>query len=215
MQKDYWLERWVRGDTGFHQDEVNPYLLQYWAELNLVPGSEVFVPLCGKSHDMRWLLGQGHSVLGVELSGVAVQAFFDESSCIPHHVPHGKFDAWEADGVCILQGDFFDLDRKDLRNAGAVYDRASLIALPPEMRERYAGHLLNVLPPATSIMLVTLDYPHLEMSGPPFPVSPDEVATLYEKKEIRVLGQVDVLDQTPRFRERGLTRLRENIFLLT
>ena len=216
MQKDYWLERWERGDTGFQQDEINPYLRQYWPELNPARGGEVFVPLCGKSRDMRWLREQGHSVLGVELSAVAVQAFFDENDYIPHRVPHEKFDAWEADGIRILHGDFFALVSNDLRNVAAVYDRASLIALPPEMRERYASHMLDVLPPSTPILLVTLDYPHLEMSGPPFPVFPDEVAALYGKnKEIRLLAQMDVLDQNPRFRERGLTRLRESIFLLT
>ena len=52
-----------------------------------------------------------------------------------------------------------------------MYDRASLIALPPEMRERYARHLAGILPPATQILLITLDYPQPEMPGPPFAVS--------------------------------------------
>lgn len=215
MKSDYWLERWTWGDTGFHQDEVNPYLRQYWRELNSPRGSEVFVPLCGKSSDMQWLHAEGHTVLGVELSAVAVQAFFAENGYISRRVQFGNFDAWEADGVRILHGDFFDLAKDDLRNAAAVYDRASLIALPPQMRERYASHLLGVLPPSTPILLVTLDYPPTEMSGPPFPVFADEVAALYGKnREIRLLAQADVLDRNPRFRERGLTRLQENVFLL-
>ncbi|HEX7235121.1 MAG TPA: thiopurine S-methyltransferase, partial [Nitrosospira sp.] len=67
MNADYWLERWKREETAFHQEEVNPYLRQYWRELHLAPDSAVFVPLCGKSSDMAWLREQGHPVRGVEL----------------------------------------------------------------------------------------------------------------------------------------------------
>lgn len=216
MKKDYWLERWKREETGFHQDEINPYLRQYWQELHPAPGSEVFVPLCGKSHDMIWLRKQGHTVLGVEWSAMAVQAFFKENGYTAHHVTGEKFDCYEADGIRILCGDFFDLNKDDLAKAGAVYDRASLVALPPEMRERYVRHLLSILPPAIQILLVTFDYPQPEMEGPPFAVSPGEVEALYHKQaEIRLLAQPDILAQEPRFQKRGLSRLRENIFLLT
>ena len=216
MKKDYWLARWEREETGFHQDEINPYLRQYWQELHPAHGSEVFVPLCGKSRDMLWLREQGHSVLGVEFSAMAVQAFFKENGCIPHHVTSEKFDRYEAEGIRILCGDFFDLGKEDLAKASAVYDRASLVALPPEMRERYVHHLLSILPPATQSLLVTFDYPQPEMEGPPFAVSPGEVEALYgEQAEIRLLAQLDILSQEPRFQERGLSRLQESIFLLT
>lgn len=216
MKKDYWLERWKREETGFHQNEINPYLRQYWQELHPAPGSEVFVPLCGKSRDMRWLREQGHSVLGVEWSAMAVQAFFKENGYAPLHVIGEEFDRYEADGIRILCGDFFDLSRDDVAKASVVYDRASLVALPPEMREHYARHLVNILPPATPILLVTFDYPQPEMEGPPFAVSPGEVEALYQKHaEIRLLKQLDILAQEPRFQKRGLSRLQESIFLLT
>ena len=216
MKKDYWLDRWTREDIGFHQNEINPYLRQYWKELRSAPGSEVFVPLCGKSRDMLWLRKRGYSVLGVELSAIATQAFFEENGEIPHHVTRDRFDCWEANDIRILCGDFFDLGKGDLAKVSAVYDRASLVALPPEMRERYARHLLGVLPPATQILLVTFDYPQPEMPGPPFAVSAGEVEALYrEHARIRLLARLDVLAQNPRFQERGLSRLQESIFLLT
>jgi len=221
MKKDFWLERWDRGEIGFHQDEVNPYLIQYWPQLHLARDSVVFVPLCGKSRDMLWLRERGHRVLGVELSAVAVQAFFKENGYIPQHVSQhqvtgGKFDRCEANGIRILCGDFFDLSKDDLADVGAAYDRASLIALPPDMRERYARHLVSILPPATQILLVTVEYPQAEMQGPPFSVTSSEVATLYrEHAELRLLAQLDVLAKNPRFQERGLSRLQESIFLLT
>ena len=216
MKKDFWLERWERGETGFHQDEVNPYLRQFWKELRLARDSVVFVPLCGKSRDMLWLRSQGHQVLGVELSPIAAQAFFKENGYTPQHASLGKFDRYEADGICILCGDFFDLTGDALAQVAAVYDRASLIALPPEMRERYVRHLSSILAHATQMLLVTVDYPPEEMQGPPFSVTAGEVNALYrERAELRLLAHLDVLAQNPRFRERGLSRLQENIFLLS
>jgi thiopurine S-methyltransferase len=221
VKKDFWLERWEREEIGFHQDEFNPYLRQYWQDLNLARDSEVFVPLCGKSRDMRWLREQGHQVLGVELSVIAVQAFFKENGYTPQHfslhqVTGGKFERFEANDIRILCGDFFDLSKDDLANVTGVYDRASLIALPPDMRERYVRHLVSILPPATQILLITVDYPQAEMQGPPFSVFSGEVEALYrEHAEVRLLAQTDVLAQNPRFQQRGLTRLQESIFLLT
>lgn len=216
MKKDFWLARWEREEIGFHQSEINSHLRQYWQELHLPPDSEVFVPLCGKSIDMLWLRRQGHSVLGVELSDIAVQAFFKENGYAPHHVAHEKFDDCEAHGIRILCGDFFDLDKAHLANVKAVYDRASLVALPPEMREQYVEHLVSILPPATRILLITFDYTQTEMSGPPFAVSADEVKTLYRKHaDVRLLAELDVLPQNPRFQQRGLSRLQEKIYLVT
>ena len=216
MEKEFWVERWERQETGFHQGDINPYLKRYWPELNLARGSEIFVPLCGKSRDMSWLREQGYGVTGIELSDIAVRAFFVENGHVPHRDTCGRFDRYEAEGIRLLCGDFFDLGRDDLANVTAVYDRASLVALPVEMRRRYVRHMADILPSATQILLVTFDYRQTEMPGPPFAVSPDEVQALYrDYAGIHLLEQSDVLAQNPNFKARGLSRLHENIFLLT
>jgi thiopurine S-methyltransferase len=217
LKKEFWLERWERQETGFHQDEFNPYLRQYWQEMLIDdPHCMVFVPLCGKSRDMLWLHEKGHRILGVELSGIAVQSFYQENGYVPKHSTHEKFELCEADDISILCGDFFDLGKEDLEQVKAVYDRASLVALPPEMRQRYARHLASILPPGTQILLITFDYPQIEMQGPPFAVSTGEVEVLYRDfAKVNLLAQLDVLAQNERFQQRGLSRLQENIFLLT
>jgi thiopurine S-methyltransferase len=215
MNKEFWLERWTKSEIGFHQNEINPYLLRHWQELSRSGGNEVFVPLCGKSLDIVWLRQQGCAVLGVELSSIAVQDFFKENGQAPTHAFSEKFDSCEADGIRILCGDFFDLGKEDLAKVSLVYDRASLVALPLEMRERYARHLVDILPAATQILLITFDYPQTEMQGPPFAVTVNEVEALYGKyAEVRLLAQEDVLAQNPRFQQRGMSRMQENIFLL-
>lgn len=215
MKKEFWLERWERSEIGFHQNEINPYLLQFWSELKVAQGDEVFVPLCGKSLDMVWLREQGHRVLGVELSDIAVRDFFAEQGLSPAHTQTVKFQQCATEDIRILCGDFFDLGKADLANVRAVYDRASLVALPAEMRVRYARHLAEILPAGSQVLLVTFDYPQDEMSGPPFAVSIDEVRALYEPyAAVRLLAEVDILDREPRFKARGVTRMQENIFLL-
>jgi thiopurine S-methyltransferase len=215
MRKDFWLQRWAREETGFHEHEVNAYLMRFWQELRLAGDSTVFVPLCGKSADLQWLRGQGHAVLGVELSHLAVQAFFRENGYLPDILHSEKFERYAANNISILCGDFFDLGRDDIAGVKAVYDRAAMVALPPEIRGRYVRHLLDILPPAAQILLVTFDYPQAEMQGPPFALPATEVEALFrDHAEIRLLAQIDVLAQNPRFQKRGLTRLQESIYLL-
>jgi thiopurine S-methyltransferase len=145
MERNFWLERWELQQIGFHQDEVNPYLERYGHHLE----GKVFVPLCGKSFDMSWLARRGAEVLGVELSPLAVRAYFEENSLSAKCSPCGKFESHEANGIRLLCGDFFDLERKDMEGVSAVYDRASMVALPVEMRERYVHHMMSILPEGT------------------------------------------------------------------
>jgi thiopurine S-methyltransferase len=215
MKAEFWLERWQRNEIGFHQGEINAHLQEYWSGLHLPEGAEVLVPLCGKSRDMLWLRAQGHRVLGVELSPLAVEDFCLENELKPQVRSHGAFDSWSCDGVTLLCGDFFDLEPADLKGVAGVYDRASLVALPLEMREHYARHLQRILPAQVPMLLVTMDYAQQEMSGPPFAVSEAEVCGLYGVHyAIERLYTLDVLAENPRFRERGLTRLDEVVYRL-
>jgi len=179
MDPDFWHKRWQEGKIGFHQDAVNRHLLDYWQHLNLAPGATVFVPLCGKSLDMLWLLDRGYRVVGVEINPLAVEAFFVENQLSYRKEQQADFTLWQGNNILIFEGDFFALSASQLGKLDAVFDRAALIALPEPMRRAYATHLRELLLPTTPALLVTLDYPQAEMQGPPFAVSPDEVQRLY------------------------------------
>ena len=56
MNPEYWLQRWQQGDIGFDQQEPNSNLVAFFPTLALNLGARVFVPLCGKSIDVQWLL---------------------------------------------------------------------------------------------------------------------------------------------------------------
>ncbi len=215
MDSELWLDRWARNEIGFHQGEVNAHLQEYWKRLGVTPGGRVFVPLCGKSRDMLWLRSEGHPVIAVEVSPLAVEAFFRENDLEVQVSRQGTFRRWDSDGLVILQGDFFHLRAPDLADVAGIYDRASLIALPPTMRQRYAAHLRAIVPRRAQKLLVTMDYEQSAMDGPPFAVTEVEVEALYgDAYAVQRLFVLDVLDESPRFRERGLSRLEEKVYRL-
>ena len=208
MDAEFWHRRWHDGQIGFHQERATPLLEQHWDALALPRGSRVFVPLAGKSLDMLWLAARGHRVLGVELSQLAVEQFFDENGLEPtiRDSPYGRhYQAGEIELVC---GDAFALDAGVLADCAGVFDRAALIALPPELRERYAFELYAHLPGGCGGLLITLEYPQHEKSGPPFSVADAEVRALYGRDwTIEVLERCDILATQPGFVAEGVTAL--------
>ncbi|VAX12965.1 Thiopurine S-methyltransferase [hydrothermal vent metagenome] len=215
MDTEFWKQRWQNNETGFHLDEVNPFLPRFWSHLHISENSRVFVPLCGKSLDLRWLREQGHEVWGVELSPLALQQFFSEQGLKPEIHRSGVFEIWEADGIRLFCGDFFELTPELLGSPSVVYDRASMIALPPAMRKDYARHLQVLAPASAPRLLVTLDYEQMQMAGPPFAVSEAEVVALYGSVfQIEKIFAEDILSENERFRLKGLTRLEESVYLL-
>jgi thiopurine S-methyltransferase len=215
VDSDFWHARWQTGQIGFHQNEINPYLVRYWPSLQLEPQSRVFVPLCGKTLDLVWLLDQGHTIVGNEISQLAVEAFFKENRLTPGTRQEAGFTRWSCERVEILCGDFFDLMPADIGRIDALYDRAALIALTPEQRTRYATRIAQLLEPQTPGLLITLDYEQRKMEGPPFAVPADEVSKLYQEDfSIEQLAHTDVLEEQPRFREKGLNAMCESVYRL-
>ena len=170
----------------------------------------MFAPLCGKSLDLLHLRRLGHRVLGVELSGLAVEQFFAEHDLSPRISQRGGMAVWEAEGITLLQGDFFALGPDWLSGVGAVYDRAALVALPPDLQAAYAGRLLEWLPETAPMLLITLEYAQHDMPGPPFSTPASQVDRLYRAdRRIELLEAVDALADNPRLMARGLSKLTE------
>lgn len=79
MEKDFWLKIWEDKFIPFHKLQPNDYLLRFIDKLNLKKNDQIFLPLCGKSLDILWLYQQDYSVLGIELSEIAINEFFQEN----------------------------------------------------------------------------------------------------------------------------------------
>lgn len=198
---DFWSDRWKAGQIGFHEGRPNAFLERHAGHLG--SGRRVLVPLCGKAVDVAYLASQGHDVVGVELIEDAVAAFFRDHGLTPTVARDEAFVRYQAGTITLLAGDVFATTPGVLGPIDALYDRAALIALPPELRERYVEHLRSMLAPGTPGLLVTLEYPQELMSGPPFAVTDDEVRRLYAGAAVDLAGETSAT--TPRLQAAGAT----------
>lgn len=215
MEPSFWEARWRKNQIGFHLSEANPLLKEYLPALRLELGDSVFMPMCGKSLDILYLRDQGFRVVGAELSELAVRAFFSENELTFTESQNGRFLRFESDGIIIFCGDIFHLRKDHLAGTSASFDRAALFAFPPEMRRRYVEHFNNIYPPLFKTLLVTVEYPQHEMSGPPFSLEETEVRELFSNwKDVELLHTADVLSKNVHLRERGITALQEKVYLL-
>lgn len=208
MEHSFWHEKWNLNQVGFHLDYVHPILERHLALFNSDTESsrakKVFVPLCGKTLDIGYLIEQGYEVVAVELSEIAVAAVFQQLNQVPDIQPWKSGKVYEAEKLTIFVGDFFTLTQQDIGELDFVYDRAALIALPETMRVQYAKHIAQITQCAPQL-LITLDYDQNIAGGPPFAVDSPEVERHYaETYAITLLEEADIIDQEPRFKAKGL-----------
>jgi thiopurine S-methyltransferase len=219
MDADFWLVRWGDGRTQFHQTRINSRLKKYWPQFTLTRGDTVLVPLCGKSLDMLMLQEQGFNVVGVELSDVAAKAFFNENQLSYEVSKNGNFQEFtgtgNAIGIRLLVGDFFDVEAAEIGAISAFYDRASLIALPPEMRRQYAVKMAELVPAGASGLLISLTYDPSKMNGPPFSVPHEEVVELFSARfNITELENYSGHERLGSLAQRGLDTMEERVYQL-
>lgn len=203
MEPSFWKARWEEGRIGFHEGRPNAFLERHVAQLG-EPGrvSRVFVPLCGKAEDLAFLAKQGHEVVGIDLVESALRDFFREHELEPVEEKNERFTVLRAGSFTLLAGDFFSLEPGDLGAVTAVYDRAAVVALPPDLRARYAAHLRTLVPAKTPILVVAFDYPQEQMEGPPFSVGEEELRRLYAGLPIERLDEAPI--ETGRLRDAGV-----------
>lgn len=178
MDADFWHRKWTDNEIAFHEGEANTLLVEYFPRLSVPDGGRVFLPLCGKTRDIAWLLSQGYRVAGAELSETAVRQLFDELDVEPEISTAGDLSHCRADGIDIFVGDIFQLSRAMLGPVDAVYDRAALVALPRSMRAGYTSHLVDITDRAPQL-LITFEYDQELMDGPPFSIHDTEVRQHY------------------------------------
>lgn len=214
MDPEFWLERWQKNEIGFHASDVQPALATHWPALGLAKRARVLVPLCGKSLDMVWLEQQGFHVAGAELSQIAVRDFFAARALEAAVRSEADFEVWSAANCEIWCGDFFAL-KPDALNVTAAYDRAALVAMPPDMQPRYAQKMAELLPAGGKVLLVGLDYDQGEMPGPPFAIPQGRVHDLFGQQfDVTMLDVRDGMVKSEHLKARGLTRLEEASYLL-
>lgn len=192
MEHHFWHERWGSNRIGFHQSQPNPLLVTHFPDLSVSENGRIFVPLCGKTLDIAWLLAKGHRVAGAELSELAIQQLFEDLGLEPVVSNLGNLRRYSADSIDIFVGDIFDLTATVLEAVDAVFDRAAFVALPEDMRAVYALHVAHITGNAPQL-LITFEYDTSRLEGPPFSISDDEVMRRYgDRYDISTLATGDV-----------------------
>ena len=192
MDASFWHNRWQTNQTGWHEPAVNPLLTTHFPSLNVHPGGRVFVPLCGKSLDLGWLLSCGYAIAGAELSELAVTQLFAELGIDAHISEVGKHRLFHGEKIDIFVGNIFELSRELLGPVDAVYDRAALVALPKATRIQYSTHLKTITASAPQLV-IGYEYDQTVVAGPPFSVTPEELHRHYgDGYTLTLLARVEV-----------------------
>ncbi|MEM9155558.1 MAG: thiopurine S-methyltransferase [Cyanobacteria bacterium P01_F01_bin.33] len=209
MDSSFWLQRWETNNIGFHRSEVNPALANHVSQLSLSKNSRIFLPLCGKTRDIAWLLSQGYRIAGAELIEMAIEQLFDELSIEPKISSIGEIRQYSAADIDIFVGNIFDISKGILGSVDAIYDRAALVALPKDVRYRYTTHLAQITDRVPQL-LVTFEYDQSLMDGPPFSISTEEVKQHYsDSYDLSLLANTDVEGGL-----KGLRAAKQNVWLL-
>lgn len=194
MQHDFWHQRWQTNQIGFHLPEANPLLIKHFSTLQLQQHSRVFLPLCGKTMDIHWLLSQGFRVVGAELSQIAIDELFINLQITPTITVIDDIQHYSAPNIDMFVGDILRLTSSMLGKVDAIYDRAALVALPEDMRQQYTAHLMT-LTLTSPQLLICFEYDQSIHPGPPFSVQANEVKQLYAHAyELKLLESVEMID---------------------
>ena len=209
MEKDFWVARWHGGQIGFHGAVPNVRLVAHVASLGTA--GRVLVPLCGKSLDMTFLAARGFDVVGVEFVGDAALDYFAEAGVTPQRLERDGFVGYQHQNVTIWVADILAISAQTLGHLDAIYDRAALVALPESTRTAYAQKLALISTDGTRLLLVTFE--HDLADGPPFSVAANAVQSMFGGTFAPAeVERVSTLDESPRWKERGATRLAEVVW---
>lgn len=176
MEASFWIKSWELGGfyTSFHRRDIHPYVLEYMTP-DEIENKNILVPLCGKTVDMLYLAQYANKVIGVELVEEAILQFFSENN-----LPYQMLDeeTYVSGNITLLKKDFMALTNAEIGLIDWIYDRASLVALPYEMRVDYLRAIDRLSDVGTKQLIITLEYFPL-IDSAPFCIKPDEVEDYY------------------------------------
>ena len=127
---------------------MNAYLIKFKDRLlNSNISGRILVPFCGKTLDMKFLYGQGLSVIGIECSEKAVTEFFKENNFTFTIEDHENYKIYtHNDRLKIFQGDFYALTSEIIGGTCNLHwDCGALIASDYADHQKYIDHVKALL----------------------------------------------------------------------
>ncbi len=212
INNQYWEKRWEANDIVWHEPDVHPLLVKFVNVLGLNKRKVIFVPFCGASIDILYLVRLGYQVIGSEISSIACKKFFVDHELDFKIEKCFSYSVYKSDNILIYCGDYFHLEKRFFHEVDAVYDRAALIALPQKLRNDYVTQLRRLIPNTLNILLITITYDNLR-DTPPYNVCEDELSFLYgDEFEIIKLGQFNQTQVCIHLCERNFMNPVEHVF---
>lgn len=181
MEASFWIKSWEIGGfyTSFHRKDIHPYVLEYMTPEE-IENKNILVPLCGKTVDMLYLAQFAQKVIGVELVEEAILQFFSENNLSYQKVDD---ETYISGNIILLKKDFMSLTNQEIGTIDWIYDRASLVALPLEMRKDYLKAIDRLSDIGTKQLIITLEYFPL-INSAPFSIPVEEVNEYYGEGHI-------------------------------
>lgn len=206
MELSYWESRWRKDKIGFHMEQGYEGLRRHWNRVSPGISPSVLVPLCGKTPDLIFLEQKGASVTGVEYAQKAILSFFEEHDRTFEIRSQAGFQVYCSGNIELWQGDFMKFPAAQSHRFSLIYDKAALVALPPEKRMDYIQKLHELCGPPTNILLHHFIYPQDQMPGPPFSVPDEEIRTAFDHDFSIIVLEENLLPAKsfPPFQRRGL-----------
>lgn len=217
MQLDFWKEVWKEQRLGFDQVEVNYYLKKALPSWLSESYETIFVPLCGRSIDMWEIHRSGHHVTGVECFEGALQDFDKKYALNLEKVSvRDSVDCLKNLDFKLYCADFFELTSADIQKRKGplkIWDRAALVALPPEMRLAYYDQIEKLCIDRLDWLCLLFSFDADTNFGPPFSVNYEEVEEKMLSKgySVEVLEERILKPQNPKFVEAGIGAFKETL----
>lgn len=170
-----WEDAWRQGRTGWDRGLAAPPLIEFLASTTLTP-ARALVPGCGAGYDVIALAHAGWDALGVDIAPTAVTRFEEVLS-------QAGAGSGRAQVACA---DFFSDQALDER-FGLIWDYTFLCAIEPELRERWAKRMSELISPDGELvtLLFPVDIQDATPSvkgdpGPPYRLHPQVAQALLE-----------------------------------
>lgn len=213
--QNFWQQHWSDGQTAFHLDDIHPDLQVFLPVLSLELGDTVFVPLCGRTLDIGYLLNVGYNVIAIEMVEYAVQQLFNQLSIVPEVSGWKQGKCYRADHLTVYVGNYFDLSSDECAEVSAIYDRAALAAMPYKLQQRYCQHLGDITVYAKQLVIASA-FDQTKMQGPPFTITPQHIQQYYgQHYTIELLNEIETIKEEMDFQKQQLDSFIRRTYLLT
>ncbi|XP_033730711.1 probable thiopurine S-methyltransferase [Pecten maximus] len=170
-----WLGCWEKKTSPWHHDDVHEAIEKHHEILmtSLTAKNKIFIPLCGKTVDIKWLADRGNEVVGLEASEIAVKELFTEQNIeyTSEDAPavKGKLYRSTDNKIKVYCCDLFLFSAEIESGFSGIWDRGSLVALSPADQKRYIELIKTLIHPGIGYLLEIPDRD--PNNGPPFFIS--------------------------------------------